>query len=377
MARLPRVAVILAGGEGRRLWPASTPRRPKQFLRLFGGQSLLEATWDRAWAVPGVQDVWVVTGEAYAGLTRQALPGLRPDRLIVEPSGKNTAPALALAAGRIAREFPGDAAVLVLPADHYIPDRPAFAAAADRALAVAEAGEHLVTFGIQPTRPETSYGYMELEEPGAAGGERGAGASRPGAPGAAAPEVATVRRFVEKPDAERAVAFLEAGNYVWNSGMFAWRNRVFLAELERVAPGLYELAWRVAAGEDWQAAWEQAPAISVDYAVMERASRIACVRAGFAWDDLGSWLAIERHGEPDEDGNVVVGSAPVALRDARATTVLAEDLPAVVLGVRDLVVAATRAGVLVAGKGSLDGLREAVAALEGALAETAREGAER
>ena len=403
MGTLPRVAVILAGGEGRRLWPASTPRRPKQFLRLFGGRTLLEATWERARAVPGVDDIWVVTGRPYAELTRQALPGLPPGRLLVEPSGKNTAPALALAAGHIAREH-GDAAVLVLPADHYIPDREAFAASAARALEVAAAGEALVTFGIQPTRPETHYGYIELEvrrqreegSPGAGGSsrepatpERGPAGNAPaavsGAGGAggtpveaagdgagdAAPgpmDVLPVRRFVEKPDAARAVEFLAAGHYLWNSGMFAWRNGTFLAELARVAPELHRLATRVAAGGDWHEEWERVPSISVDYAVMEKARRILCVRAGFAWDDLGSWLAVERHGEADGQGNVVLGTAPAILRAASGVTVLAEQVPAVVLGVRDLVLAATRDGVLVAGKDSLDGLREALAALEQALA---------
>ncbi|HEY8487531.1 MAG TPA: mannose-1-phosphate guanylyltransferase, partial [Thermaerobacter sp.] len=348
MPVLPRIAVILAGGEGRRLWPASTPQRPKQFLRLFGGRTLLEATWERARAVPGLSDVWVVTGAAYAEATRRVLPDLPAGQLVIEPSGKNTAPALALVAGHIARHY-GDAAVLVLPADHHIPDVPAFARAADQALAVAASTEALVTFGIEPTRPETQYGYIELEEEfeeGAAGyPDQGRSPDHPNATQASphgrnrlgrdpqgrdsfagdpehrdlAPaahplhDAASVRRFVEKPGPEQAAAFLAAGRYLWNSGMFAWRNSVFCAELERSAPELARLTARVAAGEPrpaWEDAWQALPSISVDYAVLERARRILCIRAGFAWDDLGSWLAVERHGTADEHGNVVLGGAP-------------------------------------------------------------------
>ena len=407
MPPLPRIAVILAGGEGRRLWPASTPQRPKQFLRLFGGKTLLEATWERARAVPGIEDVWVVTGAAYAGLTRQVLPSLAPEHLVIEPSGKNTAPALALVAGHVARRY-GDATVLVLPADHYIPDVEAFARAAARALDAAEAAEGLVTFGIQPTRPETQYGYIELEEPGT--GDRGeaeaaaaapasasaldpegpgglrnrggvAAANDPGAGGGGGSDGVTaavpVRRFVEKPGPEQAAAFLAAGRYLWNSGMFAWRNSVFGAELARLAPDLARLAARIAAGEPqrlWEAGWHALPSISVDYAVLERARQILCIRGEFAWDDLGSWLAVERHGTPDEHGNVVLGAAPAVVEGSSGVTVLTEELPAVVLGVRDLVLAATRDGVLVAGKDSIEGLRQALTTLEQRLRHLARAG---
>ncbi|QIA26669.1 NTP transferase domain-containing protein [Thermaerobacter sp. PB12/4term] len=360
MPGLPRVAVILAGGEGRRLWPASTPRRPKQFLRLFGGRTLLEATWERARAVPGVVDVWVVTGAPYVELTRHALPELPTGHLVIEPSAKNTAPALALAAGLIARRY-GDAAVLVLPADHYVSGVGAFTEAADRALAAAAACDGLVTFGIEPTRPETQYGYVELDEPALA---PGAGPFR-------------VRRFVEKPGPEQAAAFLASGRYLWNSGMFAWQNAIFLSELERVVPELARLAARVAAGEPreaWATVWEALPSISVDYAVLERARRILCIRAGFAWDDLGSWLAVDRHGIRDEHGNVVLGTAPAVVQGSSGVTVLTEELPAVVMGVRDLVLAATRDGVLVAGKDSIEGLRQALGILERKLQELARGG---
>jgi len=344
MAGHKRVAVILAGGEGRRLWPASTPERPKQFLRLFGDRTLLEATWERARAVPGVDDVWLVTGERYAELTRATLPDLPEDRLVLEPSAKNTAPALALVAGLIERPSP-DATVLVLPADHHIPDVEAFAAAADLALRVAAEEPALVTFGIEPTRPETNYGYLELGDE-------------------LAPGVARVRRFVEKPDTDRAMRFLLAGHFAWNSGMFAWRNGVFLEELRRSEPVLSELARAVARGRDWHALWEAAPATSVDYAVMERCRRIVAVRGRFAWDDLGSWLAVERHAAPDRDGNITLGRGPVRAEDAASNTVFSEELPVLLLGVRNLLVAATRSGLLVAEKRRLDGLREALRALE-------------
>ncbi|HEY8416175.1 MAG TPA: mannose-1-phosphate guanylyltransferase [Thermaerobacter sp.] len=351
MAGHKRVAVILAGGEGRRLWSASTAERPKQFLRLFGDRTLLEATWERARAVPGVDDVWLVTGQRYGELTRATLPGLPAQRLVLEPSARNTAPALALVAGLIERHSP-DATVLVLPADHHIPDVEAFAAAADLALRVAAEEPALVTFGIEPTRPETNYGYLELGDE-------------------LAPGVARVRGFVEKPDADRAMRFLLAGHFAWNSGMFAWRNGVFLDELRQAAPPLHELARAVAQGREWRTLWEQVPAISVDYAVMERSRRIVAVRGRFAWDDLGSWLAVERHVAPAGDGNVALGRGPVRAVDAGNNTVYSEELPVLLLGVRGLLVAATRSGLLVAEKGRLDGLREALQALEAAVQQAA------
>lgn len=309
--------------------------------------------------------MWVVTGAAYGELTRQALPELPLEHLVIEPSAKNTAPALALVAGHLSRRY-GDAAVLVLPADHYIPDVGAFAEAADRALATAATCEGLVTFGVEPTRPETQYGYIELDEPATrAGGE----------PGMDRPVSLRVRRFVEKPGPEQAAAFLASGRYLWNSGMFAWRNAVFRAELEAVAPELARLARRVAAGEAqaaWEPDWHALPAISVDYAVLERARSIYCIRAGFAWDDLGSWLAVDRHGPRDAHGNVVLGGAPAVVQRSSGVTVLAEDVPAVVMGVRDLILAATRDGVLVAGKDSLAGLRQALDALAARLREAER-----
>ncbi len=294
--RLHRAAVILAGGEGKRLWPATTEAEPKQFLRLFGGTTLLEQTWRRALSAPGVKDVWVVTRELYARRTRAVLPQLPPERLIVEPSGKTTGPALALAPGLIARELT-DAAILVLPADHYIPDERAFASSADLALRVAEENRVLVTFAIQPTRPETGYGYMELGGPSLDG-------------------MIKVRRFGEKPDPGTAQTFLEAGNYAWNGGMFAWRNSTLAAALQATAPALYENVYLRAlhGGEDWRAEWDELPSISVDHAVMEHAKNIVATPVTFAWDDLGSWMALERNTRPDKDGSVVV-RGPVFLDD--------------------------------------------------------------
>lgn len=207
------------------------------------------------------------------------------------------------------------------------------------------------------------------------GSRDGAAASGPVSAGGGADRACRVRRFVEKPGPEQAAAFLASGRYLWNSGMFAWRNAVFRAELEAVAPELARLARRVAAGEAqaaWEPDWHALPAISVDYAVLERARSIYCIRAGFAWDDLGSWLAVDRHGPRDAHGNVVLGGAPAVVQRSSGVTVLAEDVPAVVMGVRDLILAATRDGVLVAGKDSLAGLRQALDALAARLRDAER-----
>lgn len=328
MSNLPRIAVLMAGGVGRRLWPASTEERPKQFLRLEGDKSLLQQAWERAQAA-GVASTVVVTGKTYQGSVMEHLPRVAPEYILGEPAPLNTGPALALAAGFIQRVI-GDAAVLVLPADHAIPDVDAFAAAAARALAFVEDHNQLLTFGITPTRPETGYGYIEL-------GPVFSG------------HVYQVSRFVEKPAASAALGFLQSGRYLWNSGMFVWRNHTFIDTLRLCAPQLHALSQAVAEGADWVSMWHELPSVSVDYAVMEKAKNVVVMRASFAWDDLGSWLAVRDHLSADSDGNVIISDAPVAASAASNNIIYTEGLPVAVLGTHDAVVAATPRGVLVAG----------------------------
>jgi mannose-1-phosphate guanylyltransferase len=257
-----RAAVILAGGAGTRLRPLSSDNNPKQFLRLFAGRSLIEMTVARLAGLTA--NIFVSTNERYTELVREHVPGAE---VIAEPARRNTAPAIALACFEIESRL-GDCVIAVLPSDHYIGDEETFARVLDRAFEFAAANDDLVTIGITPTEPNTEFGYLQL------GAE-------------IAPGVIRLQRFVEKPPRERAEEFLRAGNYAWNAGMFVWRASVLRRELETHAP---EIA-RVTRGN-----YESMPSISIDYALMEKATRVAALRGEFGWSDVGSFEALRRLG---------------------------------------------------------------------------------
>ena len=257
---MTRAALLLAGGAGTRLRPLSSDERPKQFLRIFGGRSLLRLTYERVSDL----EVFVSTNERYRDLVHEDIPELSSDRTIAEPSRRNTAPALALSCLEIASRLGDEATIACLPADHYIAH--GFRAVLDRAFDYAESHDALVTIGITPTEPNTGYGYLEL------GGE-------------VAPGVIEVKRFVEKPDLERAREFLRAGNYAWNGGMFIWRASVFGRALAQHAPEIARVTG---------ATYDEAPSISIDYALMERAKNVVALRGEFEWSDVGSWESLRK-----------------------------------------------------------------------------------
>ena len=316
--------VILAGGSGTRFWPLSRAKRPKQFLSLAGKVSLLRATWDRARKLVPGERIWAVAPRALATAVRRELPELRRDRLVVEPSPRDTAPAIALACAVIARNDPR-AIAAIFPSDHVIRDTGAFKRAVAVARRAAAAGA-LVCLGIAPDRASTGFGYLKV------------GARL--RPGIASP----VLEFVEKPDAARARRFLRSGRYLWNGGMFVWRIERFLEELARVAPEVHRATTAVAAGSS--GAWRDAPRISVDHAVMEKASRVAVVPLDAGWDDLGSWDAAARHASSGKDGGgerMMIGSdGAVVFGGTRVIAIL--DLPGVVVvDTRDVLLVLPRA----------------------------------
>ncbi len=315
--------MILAGGAGERFWPASRARRPKPFLRVVDGRTLLDATLARARRVAGPGRVWVVCGAEQARQVRLAT-GLPAARILVEPARRNTALAIGLAALRIARHAP-DAVQVVMPADHVIPDARAFAGAVLRAAAAAEQGA-LVTLGVEPTRPETGYGYIRLgaRPPGAAAGLHG------------------VRRFVEKPDAARARRWLRRGGYLWNSGIFVWRARTILAEIERCAPELHGRLAPLRGARGGRAAalervYRSAPAQPIDRAVLERSDRVWCLPVDFHWSDVGTWQSLAEELGVGEDVTRVIGGE-VLLDDAPGNLVWAGDRLVTLLGVEGLAV---------------------------------------
>ena len=343
----PIVPVILCGGSGSRLWPMSRKLLPKQFLPLVTQQTLFQDTALRTRGVPGIAAPIVVTNAEQRFLAADQLSeiGVAPRALLLEPVGRNTAPAVAVAAVR-ALQDDADAVLLVQPSDHAIGDVMAFRAAAGRAVEAARGG-HLATFGVPPAGPATGYGYIEAGEE-------------------ISPEVYRIRRFIEKPTAERAQALLAQGGFYWNSGMFVFQARRYLEELDRLRPEILAAA-RAAVGKARadlaflrldDAAFAASPADSIDYAVMERTSAGAVVRASMRWSDVGSWTSLWEAGDKDGAGNVARGD--VALRDAAGCYVHADGRHVSVLGARDLVVVETDDAVLVAAKDRAQDVKEVV-----------------
>jgi mannose-1-phosphate guanylyltransferase/mannose-6-phosphate isomerase len=364
LAQSPTVIpVILCGGAGTRLWPASRPTRPKQFLPLLGARSLFQDTVLRMGRLKGAAEAVVVTGQAHLEAIRRQLEEIGAEAfVIVEPEGRDSAPAMAAAASWIAERHPGAIAVCVA-SDHHIPDVDAFCAAAEIAVAAALAGA-IATFGVRPSHASTAYGYLEPGEPLDIPGAR------------------KLERFVEKPNAETAAGYLEAG-YLWNSGNFVFAAETLLEELQSYAPAVAEKARAAHAAGRIQAGvlalgldFLASPKISIDYAVMEKTGHAAVVPVDYAWSDLGSWQAIHEAAARDEGGNSVMGQ--VRLRSSRDVLVRSStDQLVTVLGLEQVGVVVEADAILVCHLGSsqdvkalVDGLAPAAPAEDPELART-------
>jgi mannose-1-phosphate guanylyltransferase/mannose-6-phosphate isomerase len=340
-------AVILAGGSGSRLWPLSRQNLPKQFLALDGKATLLQTTIDRLSPTIAAQDVLIVTQEAHA--KGEAYHALLPYQSLYEPIGRNTAPAIALAAAYLAANG-ADPVMVVLPADHIIKDEVQFRAHLDIAIRAAESGK-LVTFGIQPTRPDTGFGYIKAHPAGDA-------------------QVYAVDRFTEKPDLATAEGFLQEGNYYWNSGMFVWRASVILAEIKRYLPAVDQVVQTILAasrsGGTFQAAVEKhfghMPAISIDYGVLEKSERVSLIPCDIGWNDVGSWQAVHEISAKDAHGNALQGNV-IAL-GCNNSLIRSEKRLVAAIGVEDLCVIETADAVLITQSEQSQRVREVVDALQ-------------
>jgi len=345
------VPVILSGGAGTRLWPVSRRAHPKPFMELVDGQSLAEKTFSRAMAVAGEAPVLTVTSRDYYFYCRDLYNKMIGEEhqhpFLLEPTGRNTAPAIALAALYLERKLGSQAVMLVMPADHLIQDEAQFKSAVDEARSLAER-DYLVTFGIHPTHAETGYGYIRK-------------ATR--IPNSGGYNVAA---FVEKPDEDTAKKYVASGDYEWNSGMFCFTAGNYLASLLEHAPEIHRCAVDCWEGMDSfrqpleipLELFSECPAISIDYAVMEKATNCAVVGGDFGWSDIGSWKAISDLYESDESGNRIHGKA--VLVESRDCFIQGEDRLVAAVGVSGLMIVDTGDAVLVADRNHAQDVKQVV-----------------
>lgn len=338
--------VILSGGSGTRLWPLSRAAMPKQLLALTGRASMLQATVLRAASIPGAQPSMLICNEAHRFIIKEQLEniGCQTSGIILEPAGRNTAPAIALAALKLAETEP-DAVMLVLPADHVVDDQERFTAAVTRAIVAAQDG-YLVTFGIVPYGPETGYGYIKL---GSALAEGSAAQVQKDV----SRHIYEVKSFIEKPDETTAQAFLNEGGYTWNSGIFVFTARRYLEELQAHRPDILESVKQAWAEKSCDLgfhrpgleSFSKCPSESIDYAVMQKTQTAAVIPAEFGWNDVGSWASLWQIAQKDEAGNAIQGD--VSVSDSYNTYVRAEHRHVAVIGLDDVIVVETADAVLV------------------------------
>lgn len=343
-------AVIMAGGSGTRFWPVSRSATPKQLVRIVGETTMIQATVARLMPLIVPERILIITTAQLAEETRRQLPMLKPEQVIAEPVGRDTAACVALAGLVVERMSPG-ANMIMLPADQVIRPADAFQRALAAGVAVAQQGR-LVTYGVVPRHPATGYGYLELSD------------AHPAVDGIA---VTKVKRFVEKPDAARAQQYLAAGNYRWNSGIFTWRADVVLRELSKHCGWLTEALRPVAdayatPGFDaaLSAAYLPLKKVSIDYALMEHATDVAAVDVRFDWDDVGSWDALPDHLPAGADGNIARGET-ITVGSRNCLVVSEPGAPLVsVANCSDLTVVATRDAVLVVPRGQGQAVKQIV-----------------
>lgn len=356
------IPVILSGGIGARLWPVSREAHPKPFMKLPDGQSLIQKTFQRVADFSDVAEIVTVTNRDYYFQALDefcAMPISQTTRLefLLEPCGRNTAPAIALAAQYVAEKYGHEANLLVMPADHLIERQETFAQAVDVASQLAEQGK-LVTFGLQPDRPETGYGYIEK-------GESFAGLTT-----TEGLTVCSVKNFVEKPSRKTAEHYLACGNFLWNAGIFCFSAGAFLDALEQTSPDVFEAVshcWQQVtrtAGQIHipQSIFTEVPDISVDYAVMEKAENVAVIGCDLGWSDVGSWSSLGDLTPADDQGNRIVGRGLAFA--SRNCTIHSENRLVTTLGVENLVVVDTPDALLVADKDKVQDVKQIVQKLK-------------
>ncbi len=319
-------AIILAGGQGTRFWPLSSKELPKQFLNLYGDETMLQQTYNRFRSWLPAEKVFVVTTGVYKDLILEQLPDLKEDQLIVEYDQRDTAPCIAMTALHFLSRNSNEVMVFA-PSDHFIGDQVAFQKSLAHAEMAAERDQAIVTLGIKPTSPQTGYGYI-----------------RTGKPSLFDPSVFQVERFIEKPDRDKAQILFKENDVYWNSGIFIWKPSTIAYYFEKYQKSLWKTL--VDNKTDLKVAYSSLPKLSVDYAILEKADTVFLLPVNFDWDDLGTWSSLERFRQENQS-NYIKGEV---IGDSNRNCVIHTDRKTVVLGVEDLIVASTEDGLLVAHK---------------------------
>ena len=347
---MKKTALIMAGGRGERFWPKSRKSHPKQFLCLTeDGKTMIQHTVERILPMVEPEDIYIAANRDYKELVQGQLPQIPEENILCEPVGRNTAPCIGWAAAHIRRRY-GDAVMIVLPSDHLIKYNAIFLATLREGCQVAEEGRNLVTIGITPSHPETGYGYVQFDSIRMKG------------------KAFAVDRFVEKPDRATAKAYLESEQYLWNSGIFLWKASAILENIRAYLPHIYEGLEKVEAAmgtaeeeKVLEREFFRMPSTSIDYGVMEKAKDIYILPGAFGWDDVGSWLALDRINPQDEMGNVISGNV-ITVETHNSIIQGGEKLMALV-GVRGMIAVDTGDALLLCDKDSTGEMKRAMVCL--------------
>lgn len=335
---MKRYGVIMAGGSGTRFWPLSREARPKQFLDLCGSDKMINLTIDRLYGVVNPENIFVVTNTKQAEALLDITEGrVAADHVLQEPAARNTAACIGYAAVELMHKY-GDGVMCVLASDHYIKDKDAYRKVLEQAITLAETTDRLITIGIKATFPSTGYGYIK-SHPSEEGNYR------------------IVDEFVEKPQADVAKAYVESGEYVWNSGMFVWKASTILEKFRQLLPDVYAYMMKIKAAMQTteektviQEVYPNIPKISIDYGIMERTEGVLMVEGDFGWNDIGSWDALPAIRGADENGNIVQGEH--VLINSKNCICYAKDKLVAAVGVKDLVIVESDGAILVCAKES-------------------------
>jgi len=348
-------ALIMAGGRGTRFWPRSRDKKPKHLLDIVTDRTIIQETVDRIKPLIPARNIIIVTGKTHARELVRQLPEIPVENVLIEPMGRNTAACIGYAAVHIQKRAQ-DAVMVVLPSDHGIGNPGLYRKVIAAAAAAAQKKNALVTIGLKPESPHTGFGYME----------GGAAAGR-----VEGMKVLQVRSFREKPGLRQARAFLEKGNFYWNSGMFVWKTSVIMEQIRQFLPQLHEGLAAIAAGmgkadeaSTVRRVYKNLPSISIDYGVMEKAANVLMVPADFGWSDLGSWDTLWEISAKDENGNAATAGSQTVLEDTKNSFVYSPQKLVALIGMKDVIVVDTKDALLICKKGRSQDVKKVVDALE-------------